>query len=67
MKSQNKRLVGEFCTTLIMNEIVDDMNWGVIPRGSMIHALCEEYHVFQEGEHVTQFEQWYKTKYRLLE
>lgn len=59
MNSQNKRLFGEFCTTLITNEVLDDINNNILPKESVIHRICDKYFTFQEEQHIQEFEQWY--------
>jgi dTDP-glucose pyrophosphorylase len=59
MNSHNKRLVGEFCTTLVVNEVLDDVLNNKIPDNSVIHKLCDKYFRFSEAHHIPEFIQWY--------
>jgi dTDP-glucose pyrophosphorylase len=62
MNSQNKRYIGEFCTTLVTNELFDDISSNKIPNGSVTHKPVKKYFIFNEAHHVTEFETWYKEK-----
>lgn len=59
MNSQNKRLVGEFCTTLVVNEVLDDIKDNKVPENSVIHKVCDKYFRFSEAYHIPEFIQWY--------
>jgi dTDP-glucose pyrophosphorylase len=59
MNSQNKRLVGEFCTTLVINEVFDDITTNKIPQGSVIHRICDKYFRFSEAHNIPEFIYWY--------
>jgi hypothetical protein len=66
MNSQNKRYIGEFCTTLVTNELFDDIKNNKIPNGSVIHKPVKKYFIFNQAHHIIEFETWYKEK-QLLE
>jgi hypothetical protein len=59
MNSQNKRIFGEFCTTLVTNEVLDDIENKVLPQGSVIHRTCDKYFPFREEHELKSFYQWY--------
>jgi dTDP-glucose pyrophosphorylase len=59
MNSQNKRIFGEFSTTLITNEVLDDIKNNILPQGSVIHRICDKYFPFREEHELKSFYQWY--------
>jgi dTDP-glucose pyrophosphorylase len=59
MISQNKRILGEFCTTLVTNEVLDDIKDKILPEGSVIHRICERYFPFRQEHELKAFYQWY--------
>lgn len=59
MNSQNKRILGEFCTTLVTNEVLDDIKDNILPKESVIHRLCDKYFPFREDHELKSFYQWY--------
>jgi hypothetical protein len=61
MNSQNKRFIGEFCTTLVTNEVLDDINNNLIPKDSVIHVPCERYFIFNEAHCIEEFEKWFQS------
>ncbi len=58
MNSQNKRFIGEFSTTLVTNEVLDDI---CIPKDSVIHVPCERYFIFNEAHCIEEFEKWFQS------
>lgn len=56
MNSKNKRFIGEFCTTLVTNEVLDE-----IPMNSVIHVPCERYFIFNEAHCIEEFEKWFQS------
>lgn len=60
MTSRNQRIIGEFCTTIIANELFDDIKTGQKDSGSIIHRSCNNYFIFQHPNDIRIFENWYK-------
>lgn len=64
MNSKNKRILGEFCTTLVTNEVFDDIQDNILPQKSVIHRVCERYFPFREEHELKAFYQWYTDEKR---
>lgn len=64
MTSRNQRIVGEFCTTIIANELFDDIKDGKQDQNSIIHRPCNNYFIFQTPNDIRVFENWY-TEFQL--
>ena len=59
MNSQNKRIFGELSTTLVTNEVLDDIKNNILPQGSVTHRICDKYFPFREEHELKSFYQWY--------
>jgi dTDP-glucose pyrophosphorylase len=59
MTSRNQRILGELCTTLVANELFDEINNGTAKKHSVIHRPCDDYFIFQDPNDITVFENWY--------
>jgi hypothetical protein len=59
MTSRNQRILGELCTTLVANELFDEINNGTAKNHSIIHRPCDNYFIFQDPNDITVFENWY--------
>lgn len=59
MTSRNQRILGEICTTLVANELFDEINNGTAKKHSVIHRPCDNYFIFQDPNDITVFENWY--------
>ena len=59
MTSRNQRILGELCTTLVPNELFDEINNGTTKKHSIIHRPCDNYFIFQDPNDITVFENWY--------
>ena len=59
MTSRNQRILGELCTTLVANELFDEINNGTAKKHSVIHRPCDNYFIFQDPNDITVFENWY--------
>jgi dTDP-glucose pyrophosphorylase len=64
MNSRNQRYRGEFCTSLIANELFDDIRNNKIPDNSVIHVGCSKFFKFNEEHTLEEFRRWYENRIR---
>lgn len=58
MTSLNKRIRGEFCTLLVVNELLDEIRNGV-SVGKITSSECKSFMTFQDTNDIMQFENYW--------
>jgi dTDP-glucose pyrophosphorylase len=58
MTSLNKRIRGEFCTLLVVNELLDEIRDGV-SFGKITSSECKSFTTFQDHNDIMQFENYW--------
>jgi hypothetical protein len=58
MTSFNKRIRGEFCTLLVVNELLDEMRDGV-SVGKITSSECKSFITLQDHNDIMQFENYW--------
>lgn len=62
MISRNQRYLGEFCTSLIANELFDDILDKKIQDDSVIHVSCPKFFKFNNPSTLDEFRIWYENR-----
>lgn len=58
MTSLNKRILGEFCTSLVVNELLDEIRDGV-SVGKITSSQCKSFMILQDHNDIMQFENYW--------